>query len=248
MISEPELNGAYGDAFGPTVPAAPLEGAPPPTRERRPPAGWVWALGGALTASAVWAGGLYALGDRGDHDAPPVAYRVPTDLCAEVKPTGLARLMGKLTEQPRHTETPHAAVDWFSCTLSVQGAATKSGWKKESQVYVTMAVHKKTDPEPEFDADVDHDRWALGTAERSGIVGLGEQAVMLTGESLPGPQLRVVDGGVVFSMEASENWGWAEAHEPKGDQPEGDLDDTALQSALVEDMGTLMNALKKRAG
>ncbi|MFJ5549627.1 hypothetical protein [Streptomyces sp. NPDC093225] len=247
MISEPELNGAYGDAFGPTVPAAPLGGAPPPTRERRPPAGWVWALGGALTASAVWAGGLYALGDRGDHDAPPVAYRVPTDLCAEVKPTGLSRLMGKLTEQPQHRESAHAAVDWFSCSMSVQGPPTKSGWQKAYDMQVTMAVHKETDPEAEFDADVDQSRWSVGTAEREAVLGLGEKAVMLTGGTLGEPQLRVVDGGVVFMLEAGLNWGWADVHEPDGEHPDETLDDTALQSAMIEDMTALLNRLKKRA-
>ncbi|MGP3688203.1 hypothetical protein ACTVZO_26495 [Streptomyces sp. IBSNAI002] len=78
MISEPELDGEWG----PERPAEPAEQGAGERPLQRPAARpWLWALGGAALASAVWAGAPAAQ-DRFTSE-PRISYRHTEELCAQ---------------------------------------------------------------------------------------------------------------------------------------------------------------------
>ncbi|MFE2170657.1 hypothetical protein ACFXB3_37190, partial [Streptomyces sp. NPDC059447] len=110
MIGEPELDGEWSG--GPPAEEARPEAPRGPAGRRLP---WLWALGGALVASAVWAG-LPAVQDR-FAAAPRISYRHSEDLCKDAPLKVLDKLTGGLPHrQPGHAESP--PLDWASCDFS----------------------------------------------------------------------------------------------------------------------------------
>ncbi|RST06136.1 hypothetical protein EF910_10420 [Streptomyces sp. WAC07149] len=228
MISEPELDGNWAGA-------SPAELAGPPARpggrEARGRAPWLWALGGALLASAVWAGVL-VVQERDAAAGPPLAYRHSEQLCGEVPLKAVGAAMGGLgVGMPSHGEGP--ALDWSHC-FSIGG---KEGSPLTYDAQVMVELHKKTDPEAEFGAGPDLNvnlRSASVVPEQ--VPGLGERAVFSGQEA--GPRLQVLDGGAVFTIRIMW-WSGQDGKEP-------DVDETALKAAMVEDMRVLMDRLRRK--
>ncbi|MFG2342149.1 hypothetical protein [Streptomyces yangpuensis] len=231
MISEPELDGA-----GETRPAQPAEQAQEPPSRGREAAGagarrpWLWALGGAALASAVWAGGLYAFGER--LAAPEVSYRATQNLCLDFEARALSRIAGDLHRyRPMNRENDHPAVRGAGCSLqNGESVSTLS-------VRVQVDLHRKTDPGPEF--DVPSYDWipaenGEGRTEEE-VRGLGERALFLVGPRGISVELKVLHGGAVFTVLATRT----------GSEPTTPADTAALRSAMVEDARALMTALKK---
>ncbi|MFJ9938988.1 hypothetical protein [Streptomyces erythrochromogenes] len=226
MISDPELDGT-----GETRPAEQAEQAEePPPREgeagaRRP---WLWALGGAVIASAVWAGGLYAFGNL--LAAPEVSYRATENLCQDFEARALGRIAGDLHRyRPRNQQDDHPAVRRAVCSL--QNGESISTFTVRAQV----DLHRKTDPGPEFDVP---SAWLF--AEGSGVRteevrGLGERALLLVGPRENSVELKVLHGGAVFMVAATGT----------GGERSTQADTAALQAATVEDARALLAALKK---
>ncbi|MFG2294855.1 hypothetical protein [Streptomyces sp. NPDC048603] len=231
MISEPELDGQWDDAR-PPEPAGGAVAAAPARRRARP---WVWAAGGALAASALWAGGLYALGQR--PDAPPaMAYELPENLCKVLEIRALTRIAGDMHGNgPEHREAPDPVLDQAICLLSDRDRSEGLGYFVTAQVQ----LHKKTDPAAEFEVEsLMYD----GSPERSQVPGLGERALMLVADAGDGAELKVLDGGAVFRLSVSAtNFGEG--------LPDGSLermDTTAVQAALIEDMREFLKSLRKK--
>lgn len=223
MISEPELEGEWPPDHA-AEPARPDAVGEPVRRPVRP---WRWALGGAVLASAVWAGTL-ALQDRFT-DAPRIAYRHSEDLCAQAPLRALGGMAGEFEGGlPQHSESP--ALDWSYCsynTVRTEGRASYHG-------QVLVELHKKTDPGPEFGKGPNLSSYLeVQTLQPEKVPGLGEQAV-LSGP-VKSPQLQVLDGGTVFTL--TVQW-WGEFGDVETD---GD----ALKAAMIEDLRMLMVALKK---
>ncbi|MGR4881861.1 hypothetical protein ACIPUC_21050 [Streptomyces sp. LARHCF249] len=221
MISEPELDGEW-ESERPAEEVRPVAARGPGAA--RP---WLWALGGAVLASAVWAGTL-SLQDR-FFDAPRIAYRHSEDLCAQAPLKVIGGMAGEFEEGlPRHSKSP--ALDWSYCsynTLRTTGRASYYG-------QVLVELHKKTDPAPEFGNGPGlHGVMEVQPVNVQKVPGLGEQA--LVSGLVRSPQLQVLDGGAVFTI--TVQW-WGE----DGDD-ETDVD--ALKAAMIEDMRTLMAAVKK---
>ncbi|MGW1765749.1 hypothetical protein ACWCQL_16945 [Streptomyces sp. NPDC002073] len=249
MISEPELD-------SPNEPPDPareqLVREPESGAARAPRRAWVWTLVGAVAASAAWGGALYALG--GGDGAPPLNYRKPVNLCDEARARALSRVLGNLRGSTTRAEAAHPAVDWFSCVLRADGPAPKAtdgsgepgeGWQSVNEVTVTLLRHRVTDPGPEYDADIDRWRWnADWEVKREPVPGLGEDAVMVSGEPLEGPELRVLDGGAVFVMSVTQGWSYSGGQGPTEPEPDTEADETAVQAALIEDMRTLITTLR----
>ncbi|WP_144385165.1 hypothetical protein [Streptomyces sp. SAJ15] len=145
--------------FGPTSPqpAAPPAGV---GRSR----GWLWGLGGAVVASAVWAGTLFATGGFGDDDKPAVeekpkanlaGYHYVSDLC-EATDLGpyMARgyAMQERAGNPLVSGSRQSALDWMTCDLDFN--PPDRGPSEYSSAYVDTEVylHKASDPAPEFAA------------------------------------------------------------------------------------------------
>ncbi|MFE6841402.1 hypothetical protein [Streptomyces sp. NPDC057686] len=225
MISEPELEGEW-DAGPPAAPAQ--EPDAPRERVRGPRTAWLWGLGGAVAASAVWAGVLVAQ-DR-FADAPRIAYRHTEDLC-KVPLTAVSASTVQLSgDYARHEE--HPALDWAYCA---HGAPYTEG-RLSYEAEVLVRLHKKADPRPEFGAGPTGlgGRGAMATSggEVEQVPGLGERALLIS--RVGGSRLEVLDGGAVFSI--TVQW--------YGGPDTADPDEDAVQAAMVEDMRNLMTALR----
>ncbi|MFD6970232.1 hypothetical protein [Streptomyces sp. NPDC059949] len=227
MITDPEL-----DAEWTTEPARePAEQLAPRERSTGRARPWLWALGGVVVASALWAGGLYAFGDR--PAAPPISYRAAKNLCEDFRAQALSQITGELHKaRPRSQENSHPAVDAAVCELNnVEGTP-------DFTVIMHVSLHKKTDPSVEFDVPPLKAVAVHGALPTQAVPGLGERAVLTVAPNWPAVWLEVLDGGAVFTVEV-----FAPSYEARNDRPA--TDSTAIQSAVIEDMRDLMAALKK---
>ncbi|AZM90906.1 hypothetical protein [Streptomyces sp. W1SF4] len=227
MISEPELDGDWAGA-------SPAELAGPPARpgrEGRGRAPWAWALGGAVLASAVWAGVL-VVQERHAAAGPPIAYRHSEQLCGEVPLKAVGAVLGGMgVGMPSHGESP--ALDWSHCFST--GGREDRPFTHDAQVQVEL--HKKTDPQAEFGHGPAVNPYLRSPSVEPQLVpGLGERAVF-TGEDAA-PRLQVLDGGAVLTIRVQ--W-W-----PGEDGEGGDLDENAVKAAMVEDMRALMVRLREK--
>ncbi|WP_405978904.1 hypothetical protein [Streptomyces sp. NBC_00158] len=228
MISEPELEGEWADA-SPAELAGPQER--PGGREGRGRAPWLWALGGAVLASAVWAGVLVAQ-ERHAAAGPPIAYRHSEQLCTETPLKAVGAVTGNLgVGMPSHGESP--ALDWSHCFST--GGREDRPFTHDAQVQVEL--HKKTDPEAEFGHGPGINlNLRSPSVEPQLVPGLGERAVF-TGED-SAPRLQVLDGGAVLTIRVE----WWPGEDGKG----GDLDENAVKAAMIEDMRALMARLREK--
>uniref|UniRef100_A0AAU2JWC8 Uncharacterized protein n=1 Tax=Streptomyces sp. NBC_00049 TaxID=2903617 RepID=A0AAU2JWC8_9ACTN len=253
MIGEPELDGAWEQAqpAGTAREDAAYEEASARGPGRTP---WRWVLVTALVTSALWAGGLRAFGDR--LTEPEVAYRITDNLCAQMKASAIAGLLGPLPDSDTsQSEVRHEAMDRAVCSRS--GAHPDSGPAEAGAYYVQARVelHKKTDPAAEFALRTMYDRTDGDDVDPwETVPGLGEQALVTGPEDEDQEQdhivLRVRDGGAVFTLgvvfldlstgEGGEEGVGAAERAPR---PRPRPDRETLKAALIEDMRTLMDAL-----
>ncbi|MFB6579917.1 hypothetical protein ACFCYC_21330 [Streptomyces sp. NPDC056402] len=231
MITEPELDGEWesvrpAEAVQDTV----VPGARAP---RRP---WPWVAAAVVATSALWAGGLYAVGDRTAE--PEIRYRVTDDLCGQFKAPALEGMLGSLSTAVPEVGSRHPALDWASCTRSSDRPASSRTF------YLTAAIelHKKTDPAAEFALDTPLSRMFIHDGGWESVPGLGEEALVTPPGTGDGLQLRVRDGGAVFTIIVSILGGAGES-DPRAD-PLPDPDREALVAAAVEDARALMAALR----
>ncbi|MFG2877826.1 hypothetical protein ACGFYU_22975 [Streptomyces sp. NPDC048337] len=222
MITEPELDGEW-ESQRPAEVAEPRE-RPLGRQTARP---WLWALGGALVASAVWAGTLAAQ-DRFT-DAPRIAYRHSEDLCKDAPLRAVGGMAGSFEGRlARHGEGP--ALDWATCDFNKQ-------WDGKGLVYygqVEVQLHKKTDPEPEFGTGLGLDPYIgpeIDVVQQ--VPGLGDRA-LLHGY-LSARRLQVLDGGAVLTL--TVQW--------HGEDGDAKADEDAVSAAVIEDMRALMASLKR---
>lgn len=220
------------------------------TRPLRLPAGrgpWLWALGGAVVASAIWAGGLYAYGETG----PDLGgYRVSSNLCLDAELPALTGLLGK-RQSPMAAADEQLAIDRAYCTLTLMPGRPNevkndSRPRSYAGVNILYSLHKETDPGPEFDATVT-DLAPEGSLERRvlRIPDLGERAYLVTDPSGDSPQLKVLDGRAVISISVGRMADYIEDPVTGEYQESAPLDFSGVESAMVEDMKDLMTALKR---
>lgn len=149
--------GGYGYPAG-GMPSPPP--GPPGTREGtgRGKAGWLWAIGGAVAASAIWASVLFATGSFSDEADPDLAgYGYTGDLCAKTSLTPFENAHFKIKAStsakdanPQHTGAQQNTMDTMSCNVSLEPESAGSSDYSSTWIYNTVTLHKKTDPAPEF--------------------------------------------------------------------------------------------------
>ncbi|MDH2392414.1 hypothetical protein QCN29_27280 [Streptomyces sp. HNM0663] len=249
MISEPELvsEDGYGQA---ELPGEHREsaGADRETMDaerpvrRMPP--WVWALAGAVGASALWAGGLYAY----DRMGPDLGgYRATENLCEEAELSALTGALGQIAgASPQSAE--HRVLDRAMCHLELRPADYEPMVDEDGNTYdmtpsasVTYELHKKADPETEFEATVAAplDLFIGEKPSAKKIEGLGERAHLLS-DGADARSLVVLDGQARLSLSVSP--GYAESGEMRPD-----LSTIGIEKLLVDDMKALMERLKRPA-
>ncbi|MFJ7202030.1 hypothetical protein ACIQWR_00630 [Streptomyces sp. NPDC098789] len=243
MISEPEADAGWttpeatGSADGPPgSPAQDLAEGPGSAGRGTSRGGrWAWALGGAVVASALWAGSLYALGDR--LDAPPMAYALPEKLCDVLKAKALTAAIGDLRSgSPTSQTSEHPAMGWAMCMM---GSPADTDRVVNYNLWASVQLHKKTDPEPEFDVE---SPWMTlrNPGDRISVPDLGERAVMARTSDGEGPELKVLDGGAVFSLSLVSVS--VKVRDPGASDT---VDYAPIEAAMISDMRDLMAALKK---
>ncbi|MFF3685351.1 hypothetical protein [Streptomyces sp. NPDC002187] len=267
MISEPELVGeqSFGAAELPGPRSAPTADggstetvgddgdARPgggPGGRRAPGPAWLWALGGAVAASAVWAGGLYAYGTP-DPDPDLGGYRASKDLCEDAKLASLTSELGAM-----HSKSPassdHQSLSKASCYADLGeqeevpvdvGDDAYEG--QPASVWVEYVLHKKTDPGPEFEAAVRAEHFFPGSDIKiEDVQGLGERALVVKDGPDGDPTMHVLDGQAVFALHASA--GYEGDLDGEDGEDGGDTDDlSGITPLMVNDMRSLMAELKK---
>ncbi|OEJ40732.1 hypothetical protein AR457_12950 [Streptomyces agglomeratus] len=247
MISEPEMVGDFPD--WPEPGTATSEDRPAAPRGRRP---WLWAAGGAVAASAVWAGGLYATGTQPVVDTR--GYRVGDGLCEKAELNALRLSLGKRTGDPIEAVVEHSALDRVTCDLSFvpDGKPREGEFRASYEVQIIAHLHKKADPEAEFEAFARQPRWGDGAPARlEAVDGLGEKAFLIPPPAeWEGPRLVVLDGGAVLELGITP--GYESYYEGEGEgesegefeEPPPEPDTSALPPLMVEDLRDLMAALR----
>ncbi|RDG40120.1 hypothetical protein [Streptomyces corynorhini] len=267
MISEPEPVGwpDDGDAERSALPAPRTESGTPPPYDGEgpgsggetigagaPPAGparrrpWLWALGGAVAASAVWAGGLYAYARTG----PDLGgYAISRDLCLDAELPALTERFGRRGDAGSGVDE-RPSVDRAVCRITLMPAEEReAGQEPVPSTYATVEVgytlHKKTDPAPEFDARITDLVPADGARpEVRRVPGPGERAYLIIDSGLDGVRLKVLDGRAEFTLEVSTlrlNVVDPTSGESRETEP---LDPAGMAPDLVTDMAELMAAVK----
>ncbi|MFF0449344.1 hypothetical protein ACFYT4_23545 [Streptomyces sp. NPDC004609] len=254
MISEPELvddgdpsprpSAFRPDVPGPRGPAGPGESAPEPLfpddeekppRERPPLRAWLWGLGGAAAASALWAGGLYAYEVYGNHDPDTGTYRTSRNLCLDAELKSLRAAYGKV-QTPQSDVYEDRALERAVCSVSFLRSGSAPAGNPEASAFVRYTLHKKTDPGPEFTANAASENMYGGedsTVTR--LDGLGERAYVVISYGVP--TFHVLDGQAVLTV----------VFDP-GDAGNGEASRAAgaaeTRSHVIEDMRALMKKLK----
>ncbi|SEN16693.1 hypothetical protein SAMN05216267_1002111 [Actinacidiphila rubida] len=266
MIGEPEMEpgrepgtaaasgellggrGHFGDVSG--------AGAGPGAGER-----WRWALGGFALACVLGVVGVEAAGYGRTHAPDLHGYRVGTDLCTALLLQPLVDRMAaqSQTADPLLTRRG-SAVDHTSCVMSDR-ADHGDGWSTDYVVTVTVDLHKKRDPGPEFDDAVRAAAAAPVAGSRllpllppdeistvSAYPGPGDRAYLISSRSRQ--VLAVLHGGAEFFLGVdATNDRMAADGEPMaatGSRERPRLPDTtSLRTALPRTMRGIMDALAR---
>jgi hypothetical protein len=210
VISEPELTGGLaGPEAADLVSDVDRPPRPPRSAVLRPGSRRLWAagLGGALVASAAWAGGLHADGLRTDGPrragAPDMhGYVLHDSPCA-------GPVLKPLTDALKATDTRTVspavvhlgpALDQIRCTVETASPIPLHGGTARYEVVVAVDLHKATDPAAEFEDQRDLDVSDLiPVTTIESVPDLGDKAYFLT-ISTGSQQLKVLDGGAVFTL------------------------------------------------
>ncbi|MFI8288932.1 hypothetical protein ACIGBL_07270 [Streptomyces sp. NPDC085614] len=231
MISDPELvdGGGLSEA---RTPSAVIDPVPPkPPRPVRP---WLWAVGGAVVASALWGGGLYAHERyEAGRGVDLGGYRSVGDVCAKAELKALSGELGEVSRDGNGSRQEDPALERATCSAIIGSPDT--GFS----VDVYYELHKVTDPGPEFEARLGDLR-----TEAERVDGLGEVAYFDRDENDLGAWIRVLDGQVEIeiSLQRLQNWD-GEKNEAVPQAKTIDL--SGVDALLAQDMKALMAALRQ---
>ncbi|MEE4545014.1 hypothetical protein V2S66_23985 [Streptomyces sp. V4-01] len=259
MITEPEMSDGQGGELPAGVPGEPGAAAVVAGGRTAPP--WLWAVGGVVVASAVWAAVLHGSGATG----PDLhGYRLAGNPCDGGTLSPLKDALGARGFAVSDATVSRApAVDKLSCVLSADVPAG-GGWMTGYTVSVSVELHKRTDPRAEFE-DAGRARVSSlpGSAAQDGsglvtvattdylsaadvhpVEGVGDEAYLLEPRASD-QTLDVLHGGAVLTLQVSGYSRWNGPGESPldtgGEPPEPDL--TGLRPALTTAMRHLMTSL-----
>ncbi|WP_024758660.1 hypothetical protein [Streptomyces exfoliatus] len=228
MISEPELDGGDGFVTSEVLTETPPPGSPAPPRARRP---WLWALGGAVLASAVWGGGLYAYEKRQGGPGPDLGgYKPVENLCKAAELKALGTILGERSADGEGPSLDDPAVYETFCPVSF--GPPESGFS----VSLTYTLHKVSDPGPEFEARAKY------VELTTPVDGIGEKA-FFDDRGGEGGEFRVLDGQVEINLSVYRQYETDEQGTPLEGLPPIDL--SGIEVPMTQDLLAVMAALKK---
>lgn len=251
LISEPEMVGEFG-----AVETAEVMGDLDRVPDSRRPRPWLWALGGAAMASALWAAALFSYG-VGDRSPDMHGYRLDRDPCPSLrlKSIGTAITPREAANATESELSKHEALDQVTCFIQLRspsgGEQPASGWSFEYTVGITVELHKETDPGAEFAARLrTAGPWIDREAKLESVPDLGGTAYLRTSDD-GYTDLWVLEGGAVLSLSLSaspEYWSEDQGETAGGDESGEEPDTPDLSphhAAMISDMRELMSVLKK---
>ncbi|MFI0965818.1 hypothetical protein ACH4S8_31155 [Streptomyces sp. NPDC021080] len=181
-------------------------GFPPPTVGKGAAGRAVlWAVVGAVAASALWAAGILLLGPLDDR-ADLAGYRAKANLCSSVDYSALRTEYTEQDSSPTHNSLKHKAIDQSSCSISLKTGSSSS--YADAYLSVEMDLHKKTDPAPEFTAVWSQYDQRYQDYEVQKVSGFGDEAYLVTEDTTSGTgtsgsravTLAVRDGWMTYQM------------------------------------------------
>ncbi|KUN18827.1 hypothetical protein AQJ23_39560 [Streptomyces antibioticus] len=255
MISEPEMAEGFDPQDSDEVVGDLVQRSLGSPLHRKP---WRWALGGAAAASALWAGTLLLLPSA--HQSPDLrGYRLDQESCKTARLASLqdALAPNSVPDTIGDELLRHPASDQVHCSLAFQKTAADEAtgqgghWSVAATVDIVVALHKRTDPRDEFDADRRvTDSGVVAAEQVRPVPGLGDEAFLIA-EDMGHTELRVLDGAAVVTLSLSTN-SYYESDTGNGSTDsvgEGpDLPDVSTYwPAMISDMRELMSDLTRRA-
>jgi hypothetical protein len=250
VISEPEMAGEPEPDRQVEV-LSDGDASPPRAVRRRP---WWWAVGGAVAASAVWAGVLQGTGHGGHHDPDLHGLSFHDGLCVTLNLEPLVDALppdGFGASRPAVTRAP--ALDHLSCAMAF-APADAPAWSTAYLVQLTVDLHHTTDPRAEFTALYDpvtatptlpvaggtEFGYGAGDFRPTLYPGLGDLAYASSGAAHEA--LSVLYGGAVISLSLDAVPRWTGSGRTPDQTP--DLPDiTALRPLLPRTIRHLMTVL-----
>ncbi|MGA4837774.1 hypothetical protein [Streptomyces sp. G45] len=240
---------AYAQPPGAGQPPAPLGPPGAPSAQKKPTPGWLWAVGGAVVASAVWAGALFATGTLGgdSSEADLAGYRFQRNLCDAVTIKAfLERYESRSTGEPNtHYASRQQGLDSGNCSWSLKEKSSTTTDYTSVFVNGTAQWHEESDPTGEFAAqykgyeDRSDDSYSYRTKP---VDGIGDEAYLVTEKrGISGPKqlssmtLGVRDGWFTFEL----RWSWyggttSSAAKPPTEQEAQDMLTSDTRDALAE--------------
>ncbi|MEV0318569.1 hypothetical protein ACIBKX_10210 [Streptomyces sp. NPDC050658] len=244
--------GPYAQQPGPYGQQPDSYGRPPapPTAPRKPTPGWVWGIGGAVVASALWAGALFATGGLGSGsggDADLAGYAYAKNLCDATKLEAFQKEYELDTDSTAttHYGSRQKGLDQSYCSRKLKDPEADADSYASTYVYSTAVWHKATDPEGEFASEwkayEDQSQKTYGYTTKA-VSGMGDEAYLVTEksgtdkDSLTSMTLAVREGWFTIQM----HWSSYGAPDDKAKQPSA----AEVEQMLKTDVGTAMDSLK----
>ena len=182
----------------------PPPAAPPATGPSTAGRAVLWAVVGAVVASAGWAAGLFLTGGFGT-GADLRGYRAPANLCAGSDYSSFKDEYPVDDSAPTKNAMKDPALDESYCSLSLKKTGSSYA---DAYLSLQLDLHKKTDPAPEFTATWKNYGDSHTDYDVTPVQGIGDEAYLVTQDTSNGSTtsgsryatLAVRDGWTTFTM------------------------------------------------
>ncbi|MFJ3308817.1 hypothetical protein ACIPSA_38385 [Streptomyces sp. NPDC086549] len=161
----------------------------------------LWAVVGALAASAAWAAGVFVIGGR---DAAELrGYTAPSNLCSDADYSSFKDEYPQEDGSPSHNSLKDGALDESYCSIGLK----KTG-SSYADAYLTIQVdlHKKTDPGPEFTATWKNYRKSHSGYDVETVRDIGDEAYLVTQDTTSGSSGSSATGSRYATLAVRDGW------------------------------------------
>ncbi|MEU7426142.1 hypothetical protein [Streptomyces sp. NPDC040750] len=166
----------------------------------------LWAVVGAVVASAAWAAGVFLLGGR-DEGADLRGYAAPGNMCSSADYSSFKDEYTQDDSSPTRTSLKDTALEESSCSVGL-----KKPGSSYADAYLSMQLdlHRKTDPGPEFTATWKNYGDSHKDYDVTPVNGIGDEAYLVSQDTTNGSSsgsryatIAVRDGWVTYTMSYS---------------------------------------------
>ncbi|MFJ4695436.1 hypothetical protein [Streptomyces sp. NPDC088766] len=211
LVGQPSPPGAPGGPGQPVVghpygPQGPYPAVPPPSGGGGTGRAVLWAVVGAVVASAAWAAGVFLIGGKGA-GADLRGYTAPANLCSSTDYSSFETEYPDNDGSPTHNSLKETALDESYCSINLK--KTGSGYA-DAYLSTQVDLHKKSDPGPEFTAMWKNYQERYPGYDVETVEDIGEEAYLVSEDTTSGSTsgslyatLAVRDGWTTYTMSYS---------------------------------------------